>query len=120
MDKIYLKGMEFYGYHGVFSEENTLGQPFIVDLTMKANLKPAAKDDDLEKSVNYADAYQAVKKAVEENTFDLVETVAETIAEIILNTFSIVYEATVFVKKPTPPIAGHYEYVGIEITRSRS
>ncbi|MFD2706344.1 dihydroneopterin aldolase [Salibacterium lacus] len=117
MDKIFLKGMEFYAYHGVFPEENKLGQPFCVDLVLEADLKEAAAEDNLEKSVNYAEAHQAVKTVVEEKCYNLVETIAEEIADEVLHAFSIVKTATVKVKKPNPPIDGHYEYVAIELTR---
>ncbi|RSL30059.1 dihydroneopterin aldolase [Salibacterium salarium] len=120
MDKIYIKGMEFYAYHGVFPEENKLGQRFRVDLVLEADLSEAAAEDNLNKSVNYADAHQAVKHVVEGETYKLVETVAEDIASEILRNFSVVEAATVKVIKPDPPIAGHYEHVAIEITRARA
>ncbi|MFZ4454543.1 dihydroneopterin aldolase [Salibacterium aidingense] len=119
MDKIYLKGMEFYAYHGVFPEENKLGQPFQVDLVLKADLSEAAAEDDLDKSVNYAEAYQTVKNVVEDKCYKLVETIAEDIASEVLDAFAVIQEATIKVMKPNPPIAGHYEYVAIEITRTR-
>ncbi|WP_158738494.1 dihydroneopterin aldolase [Alteribacillus sp. YIM 98480] len=120
MDKIFLKGMQFYAYHGVFREENKLGQRFQVDLIMEADLSEAAAEDDLKKSVNYAEAHQAVKEIVEGQTYDLVESVAESISANILKQFPIVAEVTVKVIKPDPPIPGHYEYVAIEITRKRT
>ncbi|RSL29324.1 dihydroneopterin aldolase [Salibacterium salarium] len=119
MDKIYIKGMEFYAYHGVFPEENKLGQRFRVDLTLDVDLSEAAAEDNLEKSVNYAEAHQAVKDVIEGTTYKLVETVAEDIASNVLQQFSIIEEATVKVIKPDPPIAGHYDHVAIEIKRAR-
>ncbi|WP_018924754.1 dihydroneopterin aldolase [Salsuginibacillus kocurii] len=119
MDKIYLNKMEFYAYHGVFSEENKMGQRFYVDLVLEADLQPSATDDDLEKSVNYADGYQLVKEVIENNTFNLVETIAETISTEVFAQFQIVERLTVKVTKPDPPIPGHYESVAIEITRER-
>ena len=50
LDKIYVNKMEFYGYHGVLPEENTLGQRFIVDLVVEADLKQAGLTDELEES----------------------------------------------------------------------
>lgn len=115
-----MKGMEFYAYHGVFPEENKLGQRFRVDLVIEADLSEAAASDNLEKSVNYAEAHQAVKDIVEGQRFNLVETVAESIASTILKRFPIVEQAMVKVIKPDPPIPGHYEHVAIEITRSKT
>ncbi|WP_240377863.1 dihydroneopterin aldolase [Bacillus piscicola] len=120
MDKIYLNGMEFYAYHGVYEEENKLGQHFTVDLVLEADLKEAALEDNLEKSVNYADAYAIVKDVVEGNTYDLVETIAENISLQVLNHFAIVDQVKVKVVKPNPPIPGHYQSVAIEMTRRRA
>ncbi|CAG9623416.1 dihydroneopterin aldolase [Sutcliffiella rhizosphaerae] len=119
MDKIYVNQMKFYGYHGVFPEETKLGQRFTVDLTIELDLSQAGNTDDLTKSVNYADLYQACKKVVEEETYKLVETVAERIAAEILTSFSIVSSCTVKVIKPDPPIPGHYDSVAVEITRGQ-
>ncbi len=112
--------MEFYAYHGVFSEENKLGQMFVVDLVMEADLSEAAETDDVTKTVNYAEAYEATKEIVEERTYDLVETVTAKICEAVLDKFSIVKRVTVKVMKKNPPIPGHYDYVAIEMTRERA
>ena len=65
MDKIYFNQMEFYGYHGVYPEENKLGQRFIVDLELYLDLNPAAETDDIEHTINYAEVYQLCKSIVE-------------------------------------------------------
>ncbi|MDQ0216174.1 dihydroneopterin aldolase [Oikeobacillus pervagus] len=119
MDKIFLEGLDFYGYHGVFPEENKLGQRFRVDLTLHAPLKKAGKSDDLKNSVNYADVYEIAKTMVEKKQFKLIEAVAEHISSEILATFSSVESCTVKVTKPNPPIAGCYQSVAVEITRGR-
>lgn len=119
MDKILVNGMEFYGYHGVFPEENKLGQRFYVDLTLELDLQPAGSTDDLELTINYADAYEAVKEIVEGPPSKLVEKVTEDIASNILSKFQQVQACTVKMIKPDPPIPGHYQSVAIEITRSR-
>jgi 7,8-dihydroneopterin aldolase/epimerase/oxygenase len=120
MDKIHLNEMAFYGYHGVFAEETKLGQRFFVDLTLGMDLKTAGLTDHLEETVNYAEAYQAVKEIVEGKPRKLVEAVAEDIAKELFEKFSIVQEINVKVIKPDPPIAGHYRSVAVEITRKRT
>ncbi|HHY22091.1 MAG TPA: dihydroneopterin aldolase [Bacilli bacterium] len=120
MDKIYLSNMKFYGYHGVFPEETKLGQRFNVDLILEADLKMAGKNDDLRLTVNYAEAYELTKRIVEGKPYQLVEAVAERIAEEVLETFSLVQSCTVKVIKPDPPINGHYEAVAVVITRRRA
>ncbi|WP_042453871.1 dihydroneopterin aldolase [Neobacillus dielmonensis] len=119
MDKIYVTGMEFYGYHGVFPEETVLGQRFIVDLTVSLDLKRAGETDNLNYSVNYGELYQLCKEVTEGKPKKLVEAVAESIASSVLERFQSVVEATVKVIKPDPPIPGHYDSVAVEITRGR-
>ncbi|OKL35794.1 dihydroneopterin aldolase [Domibacillus mangrovi] len=119
MDKIYVTGMEFYGYHGVFPEENKLGQRFRADVTLDVSLKKAGETDDLANSVNYGEIYEACKAVMEGSPVKLVETLAEKIASDLLEKFITVQSCTVKVIKPDPPIAGHYDYVAIEITRGR-
>lgn len=68
--------MEFYGYHGVFTEENKLAQRFKVDLTAELDLSKAGQTDDLEQTINYAELYHVCKDIVEGEPVKLVETLA--------------------------------------------
>jgi len=119
LDKIYVNRMEFYGYHGVFPEENRLGQRFIVDLAVSVDLKQAGRTDELEFSVNYGELYQVCKEVVEGKPYKLLEAVAEEIAASVIRAFPLVMDVTVKVIKPDPPIPGHYKSVAVEITRGR-
>ena len=111
--------MEFYGYHGVFKEENKLGQRFKVDLTVELDLKRAGESDDLEHSVNYGELFELCRKVVEDRTYKLVESIAENIATDILEQYESISRCTIKVIKPDPPIPGHYRAVAVEITRER-
>lgn len=119
MDRIFLEKMEFYGYHGVFPEENRLGQRFVVDLTIDVDLEPAGKSDNLEDSVNYGELYELCRAIVEGERYKLVETIAERIAEDVLAVYQKVGSCTVKVYKPDPPIPGHYKAVAVQIQRRR-
>ncbi|MED4204802.1 dihydroneopterin aldolase [Neobacillus mesonae] len=119
MDKIYVNGMEFYGYHGVFPEEKVLGQRFKMDLAVAVDLKKAGETDELEYSVNYAELYQICKEIVEGTPYKLVESVAEKIAAAVLANLPLVQQVEVKLIKPDPPIPGHYKSVAVEIIRSR-
>lgn len=119
MDKIYVNAMQFYGYHGVFSEENKLGQRFVVDLVASISLQRAGESDNLEDSVNYGELYAICKDVVEGQAFKLIESVGEHIASKILQTYTLIDEVTVKVIKPDPPIPGYYQSVAVEITRRR-
>ncbi|MFE8704061.1 dihydroneopterin aldolase [Cytobacillus sp. FJAT-54145] len=119
MDKIYVNKMAFYGYHGVFPEETKLGQRFLVDLVVEADLRPAGQSDDLEQSINYGELYKTCKEIVEGKPYKLVESVAENIASECLVQYPKAQAITVKVIKPDPPIPGHYDSVAVEIRRSR-
>lgn len=118
MDYIHVNEMEFWGYHGVFSEENKLGQRFRVSLSLAVSLKTAGETDSLDETVNYGEAYAICRKIVEGEPVKLIETLAERIAGEMLSTFDgLVKGCRVVLIKPDPPIPGHYKSVSIEITR---
>lgn len=119
MDKIYLNGLQFYGYHGALKEENTLGQTFTVDLVLELDLKEAGTNDALEATVHYGHVYETVKTVVEGKPLKLIEAVAERVSEKVLQAFPLIHQLTVKVIKPNPPIPGHYESVAVEMTRGR-
>ncbi|ARU61019.1 dihydroneopterin aldolase [Tumebacillus avium] len=119
MDKIYITGMEFYGYHGVFEEENRLGQRFYADLVLYTSLKAAGVTDDLSKTVNYAEAYEEIKKIMDGEPVQLIETLAERIAGRMLALYEQVVKAQVKVTKPSPPFPGPLNGVAVEVIRER-
>lgn len=119
-DIMRLEQMELFGKHGVFPEENHLGQKFIVDLTLQLDLRLAGVSDDLEHTVNYADVYQTVKEIVEGPPLKLIETLAEKIAQAVLTKYDKVKRLTVKVTKPNPPFAAHFRGVSVQIERKRA
>lgn len=119
MDKIIIKNMAFYGYHGVLSEENTLGQKFFIDIEITKPLREAGLTDDLTKSVSYADVYERTESIARGEKFKLIEALAEAIAGDILENFDI-EGIKVRIKKPEAPIPGHFDYVGVEIERKKN
>lgn len=119
MDRLILRRMEFFGYHGVFPEENRLGQKFLVDLELSLDLSRSASSDDVKDTVNYADVYAMVKEIVEGPPVKLIETLAEKIASKVLGTYTIVYEAAVSVTKPHPPLDITFGGVTVELRRRR-
>lgn len=120
MDKIIMKDMAFYGYHGVMKEENLLGQRFIVSIELGLNLKKPGMTDAIEDTVSYAEVYEVVKSHAEGRKYRLLEALAESIAAEILLRFLPVQEVLVSVKKPQAPINGQFEYFGVEIGRRRN
>lgn len=119
MDRMLLKGIVFYGYHGVFTEENRLGQKYIVDLDLHLDLSRAALTDDVNDTVNYAEIHALVKGIVEGPPVKLIETLAEKIASAILGTYTSIIEATVSVTKPNPPFKIIFDGVTVQLKRKR-
>ena len=117
-DIIFLNGMRFYGYHGVLPSENEIGQIFIVDVTLKVDLKDAGQSDDVADTVNYGEVFEEVKSIVEGKPSRLIEHLAERIAKRINSHYNRVMETKVKITKESPPIPGHYDGVGIEIVLS--
>ncbi|MCP8618196.1 dihydroneopterin aldolase [Salirhabdus salicampi] len=120
MDKIFLSGMEFFGFHGVFPEENKLGQKFFVDLILELPLKDAGLHDNIENSVDYGEAYMVTRSIVEGKPRKLLEAVAEDVCDKLLTEFKRLKAVTVKISKPGAPIKGYFDTVGIEIRRERS
>ena len=118
-DKIILKGMAFYGHHGVSPHEKALGQRFLVDITMECDARAAGKSDDLADALDYVPAYAIVKEVVEGESRDLIESVAEDIAARILVELNV-NAVSVTIKKPEVAIEGSIlSYAGLEIYRRR-
>ncbi|MBS3873006.1 MAG: dihydroneopterin aldolase [Firmicutes bacterium] len=117
-DSIRLENMQFFGYHGVFPAENTLGQRFAVSLTMTTDIRAAAASDDLALSLNYAAVYSAVKAIMEGPAVRLLETLAERIAAQVLDLGALSVRVTV--KKLHPPLSGVLDFVAVDIERGQS
>ena len=119
MDKIVLKNLGFYGYHGVLKEEKVLGQKFFIDIILYTDLRKAGKSDNVDDTVNYALVYEIAKEIVENKIYDLIEAVADDIANTVLEKFEVVKEIEVTIRKPEAPVNGIYDYFGVEIRRGR-
>ncbi|MEV4440001.1 dihydroneopterin aldolase [Streptomyces sp. NPDC049577] len=118
MDRVALRGLKARGHHGVFPREREEGQTFIVDLVMGLDARPAAAADDLAKTVHYGIVAEEVVGIVEGEPVDLIETLAERIAQQCLK-HEAVREVEVTVHKPDAPITVPFDDVTVTITRSR-
>ncbi len=110
--------MEFWGFHGVFSEEQLKGQTFIVDVILWLDLEKAGNSDDLQETVHYGELYDRIRYIVEKKRFDLIEALAKNIVNEVLKE-EIVTKTLVRVKKPQAPIKGKFKYMAVEMERER-
>ncbi len=120
MDKIIIKGIDFYGFHGVSQAEQELGQRFIVDVKLELSLDKAGKSDQLQDTVNYCEIYTLIKEKGQQKRYALLEAMASDMAESILKGFDIVQRVNICIKKPHAPIGGVIEYAGVRISKGKS
>jgi 7,8-dihydroneopterin aldolase/epimerase/oxygenase len=99
-DRILLEGMVFHGRHGTLPPERELGQPFVVDVELRLDLRPAGLSDDLTRTVDYGQVHQRAREIVEGPPVNLTETVAERIAAAVLEDHPAVEVVRVKVAKP--------------------
>jgi len=118
MDKILLKDMVFYGHHGSHSAEKELGQHWAVDVEIEGDLSYPAGTDNLKDTIDYIKVYRKVKDVIENENFSLLESIAERIAEKLLDSFPA-FEVIVRVKKQHPPLGGPIKYACVEIRRKK-
>jgi 7,8-dihydroneopterin aldolase/epimerase/oxygenase len=117
-DRLAVTGIEAVGHHGVFDFERRDGQVFKVDLALGLDTRTAARTDSLQETVDYGTLVAAVRKAVESDPVDLIETLAQRIADVCLADPRVEW-AEVTVHKPDAPIEATFSDVALTITRSR-
>ncbi len=118
-DELAIRGIECYGHHGVFAFEKRDGQTFVIDLVLGLDTRPAAASDDLQDTVDYGSLVTSVKAAVETEPVDLIETLAQRIADVCLLDSRVEW-ARVGVHKPDAPIDATFSDVALTITRKRT
>jgi dihydroneopterin aldolase len=99
-DRILLSDMVFHGYHGTLPAENELGQPFVVSVELRLDLRPAGNSDDLTKTVDYGEVHRLARDIVQGPPVRLIETLAERIAAGALDEHPAVEAVKVRVAKP--------------------
>ena len=118
-DAIHLRNMQFYAFHGVNPEEKILGQRFEVDVALLVDTRGAGLSDDLRQTINYAQVFKTVKRVVEEERFDLIEALAETLATRIGKQFGP-DGVRICVRKPHVSLKGSVlDFVAVDIERWR-
>lgn len=118
-DSITLTGLRAFAHHGVFDFEREAGQEFVIDVTVSLDLRPAAGGDELGATMHYGELAEAVVAAVERDPVDLIETVAERIADVVLAN-DRAEAVRVTVHKPGAPITVPFADVAVTIERTQA
>ncbi len=114
MDKVFITGLEVYCTIGVYDWEKSIRQKLVLDLEMDHDNRPAAAGDDIALALDYDRLSRRVTDLVSQSPLELVETVAERVAGVILGEFGV---ARVRVRVAKPGAVANAREVGVEIVR---
>jgi len=118
-DRITLTGLRASAFHGVLAHERANGQLFLIDVVVHLSLREAGASDELAETIDYGELASRIVSAVETDPVDLIETVAERIAALVLE-YPRAMTTQVTVHKPSAPIAVPFDDVSVTITRGRT
>lgn len=116
--KITLHEMRFYAYHGVFPQEQRVGNQFVVELTFWVDVAGSVRSDELEETISYADVYEVVKAEMAIPS-RLLEHVVGRISERLFTTFPRMQRLTLTLSKCNPPFPGEVQSAAFTLEASR-
>lgn len=118
MDEILIEDLKVFAYHGLLDFEKEQGQDFYITVQLHLNTQKAGITDNLEHSINYAEICEKIHSFTQNNRFNLIEALAESIADMLLENYEILQSANVTVKKPNAPINKEFKCISVTAHRS--
>jgi dihydroneopterin aldolase len=118
-DTIFIRGVVIHARHGVLDHEAEIGQRFVIDLELTADLSESSRTDRLKDTVSYSSVVATATRAFADANYKLLERAAGAVADSILGAFARVSAVRVTVHKPHAPIAAIFDDVGVTIVRQR-
>ena len=118
MDKILIRGLRFYGRHGVSEEERRVGGHYQVDAEISYDLSAAGRSDDLSDTIDYGEVCRLLQRVGRETQHQLLESLADAMASAVLEAFPA-QGLLIRLRKLSPPIDAHLDSVGVEIKRGQ-
>ncbi len=119
MDKIIIKNLKLFCYHGVNPEEKEDGQNFVFDIEASVDLSLPCVTDNVDDTVSYAKIIKTVRRVAQSEKNDLLERVAQRVADELFAEFDKIMALNITLKKPEAPIKADFDYVAVTIERSR-
>jgi dihydroneopterin aldolase len=116
---IEIVGLVLFARHGVGDEEARLGQRFVLDILLEADLREAVKHDRLADTIDYGEVAAVADAAFRDRRFYLIEAAAGHVAATVLAHFPKVQRVQVKVKKPSAPVPAVLDYVSTTVERKR-
>ncbi|HRE19854.1 MAG TPA: dihydroneopterin aldolase [Rhabdaerophilum sp.] len=118
-DKISIRRIGVFAYHGVYEEEGRLGQRFYISIDAYLDLRAAGRADDLEKSVSYADVAARVQEIAVGQRYKIIEALAEAVAGDLLRAFPLIEDISITVEKPAAAVAAILDSISVTVHRRR-
>ena len=118
-DRISIKNLKVFAYHGVLPEEKRSGQYFYLDIELYGDYLMACLLDSLDEAVNYDEVCNCAYQTMTDCHYDLIEHAAQVVCDSILKEFERVSEVEVTLKKPHAPVKCDIEYAAVTIRRGR-
>ena len=119
MDKISIKNLRLFGYHGVNPEEKENGQNFIIDLDYCLDIDKACESDDVNDTVSYAKVVKIIRKVFTEKSYDLIEKAAQVVCDALFEEFDKIEKIEITLKKPEAPVKADFDYMAVTLKRER-
>lgn len=119
MDKISIKNLKLFAYHGVNPEEKENGQNFFIDVDYYVNITKACRSDDVNDTVSYAKVVKTIRRVFCERSYDLIEKASQVVADAILEEYSDIFKVDITLKKPEAPVSAEFDYMAVSISRER-
>ncbi|GEO83151.1 MULTISPECIES: dihydroneopterin aldolase [Alphaproteobacteria] len=112
---ITLKNCAFFARHGVYPEEEFLGQRFFIDAEFDVLAGDTLDNDDLDGTVDYGIAFKVIEDVVTNSRRLLIEALALAIARELCQRFAQIRRAKITVRKPSAPVPGILDYVQVSV-----
>ena len=116
---ITLKNCAFFARHGVYNEEETLGQRFFVDAVLEMDGGSSLEEDEIEGTVDYGTAFKVIESIITGQRRFLIEALGLEVAKAICKEFPMVRNVSVTIRKPNAPVQGVLDHVEVTISHSR-
>ncbi len=120
MDRILVRNLKIFAYHGVNPEEKEDGQNFVFDIDAYVDISIPCVSDNVEDTVSYAKIIKETVRIFTSQKDDLLERAAQRVADGLFESFDKIKKLRILLKKPEAPIKADFEYVGVEIFRERA
>ena len=119
MDKIIIKNLKLFCYHGVNPEEKVDGQNFVFDIEASVDLSIPCETDNVDDTVSYAKMIKTVRRVAQSQKDDLIERVAQRIIDALFEEYEKIQAIKIIVMKPEAPSKADFDYVAVQIERER-